>query len=199
MRGPGLGLKAAPLIPTRTRIPGTSTGGGSWALGGDGLGAQPLPPWGWEMGGWVSPSGVWASCRLPHLPAGTGRRERSTPGSPAARGGGAVGGAMILGGLKSTYKHVPPHGGSSRCYLYSYFLFFIHIFLKNIYVFIHERHRERGGDPGRGRSGLPVGTRWGLDPGTPGSRSGPSRCHGADPGAPVILIPAPCGRAPTGL
>ena len=31
-------------------------------------------------------------------------------------------------------------------------------FLKRFYLFIHERHRERGRDTGRGRSRLPVGS-----------------------------------------
>ena len=46
------------------------------------------------------------------------------------------------------------------------------IFFKDFYLFIHERHRERGRDIGRERSRLRE-PNVGLNPGTRGSRPGP--------------------------
>ena len=40
---------------------------------------------------------------------------------------------------------------------------------ERFYLFIHERHIERGRDIGRGKSRLPVEPDVGLDPRTPGS------------------------------
>ena len=54
--------------------------------------------------------------------------------------------------------------------------FFKSIFLR-FYLFIHERHTERGRDIGRGRSRLPMEPDMGLDPRTPRSRPEPT----ADP------------------
>ena len=49
---------------------------------------------------------------------------------------------------------------SARCPVGTIFLFSL-----KIYLFIHERHREKGRDIGRGRSRLPAGS----DPKTAGS------------------------------
>ena len=43
---------------------------------------------------------------------------------------------------------------------------FIYLFFKRFYLFIHERHRERGRDIGRGRSRLHAGSpMWDSIPG----------------------------------
>ena len=48
-----------------------------------------------------------------------------------------------------------------------YFFFLTHFFSLRFYLFIHERHTERGRDTGQGRTRLPAGEPdVGLDPGT---------------------------------
>ena len=55
---------------------------------------------------------------------------------------------------------------------------------KKDYLFIHERHTERGRETGRGRSRLPAGEPdAGLDPGTWGHSEG-RRCTAEPPGGP---------------
>ena len=49
-----------------------------------------------------------------------------------------------------------------------------------MYVFNHERHRERGGDTGRERSRLPAGT-WMLDPRPRIPPWAEGRCSAAEP------------------
>ena len=58
---------------------------------------------------------------------------------------------------------------------------FHQIFKKRFYLFIHERHTERGRDRGRGREKQAPCREpdTGLDPGTPGSRPEPKA--GAQP------------------
>ena len=47
------------------------------------------------------------------------------------------------------------------------------LFFKRFYVFLHERHRKRGRDTGRGKSRFPAGTRMWDSIRTPGSRPEP--------------------------
>ena len=56
--------------------------------------------------------------------------------------------------------------------MYTLWLVICFLFLKIFYLFIHERHRERGRNIGRERSRLHEPD-VGLDPGTPGSHPGP--------------------------
>ena len=49
---------------------------------------------------------------------------------------------------------------------YSHSKIMIHLFFKRFYLFVHERHRERGRDTGKGRSRLHAGSpMWGSIPG----------------------------------
>ena len=53
-------------------------------------------------------------------------------------------------------------GGTSLPFI----LFFIYFFSQRFYLFIHERHTEKGRDTGRGKSRLPVGSpMWDSIPG----------------------------------